>query len=168
MAPNIPAMLEAHFAVPLTGAVLNPLNYRLDPATGAATVVADGIEGPNGLCFSPDETKLYVVESASRPRRTWVFDVDGDKLKNKRPFADCGPGGSPDGWRVDERGNVVGVVSAKLSARAALAALDPGGLEPLACSAEALRERLGAANHTLKRALTDPHLFSGIGNAYSD
>lgn len=80
--------------------------YRLDPATGKATVVADGIEGPNGLCFSPDETKLYVVESASRPRRTWVFDVDGDKLKNRRPFADCGPGGSPDGWRVDERGNV--------------------------------------------------------------
>ena len=51
---------------------------------------------------------------------------------------------------------------------AALAALDPGGLEPLACSAEALRERLGAANHTLKRALTDPHLLSGVGNAYSD
>ncbi|MFM7346214.1 MAG: SMP-30/gluconolactonase/LRE family protein [Tagaea sp.] len=80
--------------------------YRLDPASGKAAIVADGIEGPNGLCFSPDETKLYVVESASRPRRTWVFDVDGEKLANKRTFVDCGPSGTPDGWRVDERGNV--------------------------------------------------------------
>jgi gluconolactonase len=80
--------------------------YRLDPATGKLTVVADGMEGPNGLCFSPDEKLLYVVESASRPRRTWVFDVVGDKLANKRPFADCGELGTPDGWRCDERGNV--------------------------------------------------------------
>ncbi len=80
--------------------------YRLDPATGKLTVVADGMDGPNGLCFSPDEKLLYVVESASRPRRTWVFDVVGDKLANKRPFADCGELGTPDGWRCDERGNV--------------------------------------------------------------
>jgi formamidopyrimidine-DNA glycosylase len=51
---------------------------------------------------------------------------------------------------------------------AALAALDPGGLDPTACEIAAFRERLLAENHTLKRALTDPHLFSGIGNAYSD
>jgi gluconolactonase len=80
--------------------------YRLDPATGKLTVAADGMDGPNGLCFSPDEKLLYVVESASRPRRTWVFDVVGDKLTNKRPFADCGELGTPDGWRCDERGNV--------------------------------------------------------------
>jgi formamidopyrimidine-DNA glycosylase len=51
---------------------------------------------------------------------------------------------------------------------AALAALDPGGLEVLECTLDAFRERLTRGNHTLKRALTDPHLFSGIGNAYSD
>jgi formamidopyrimidine-DNA glycosylase len=51
---------------------------------------------------------------------------------------------------------------------AALAALDPGGLEVLDCTLEAFRERLARGNHTLKRALTDPQLFSGIGNAYSD
>jgi formamidopyrimidine-DNA glycosylase len=51
---------------------------------------------------------------------------------------------------------------------AALAALDPGGLEPLGSSPAAFREALLRENHTLKRALTDPHLFSGIGNAYSD
>ena len=51
---------------------------------------------------------------------------------------------------------------------AALRALDPGGLEPLEASAEQFHEALTRESHTLKRALTDPHLFSGIGNAYSD
>jgi formamidopyrimidine-DNA glycosylase len=51
---------------------------------------------------------------------------------------------------------------------AALAALDAGGIEPLSMSAEALAETLAREDHTLKRALTDPRLFAGIGNAYSD
>jgi formamidopyrimidine-DNA glycosylase len=46
--------------------------------------------------------------------------------------------------------------------------LDPGGVEPLDASLPSFREALTRANHTVKRALTDPHLFSGIGNAYSD
>lgn len=49
-----------------------------------------------------------------------------------------------------------------------LAALDRGGLEVLDCGPEAFEARLRAENHTLKRALIDPRLFSGIGNAYSD
>ena len=51
---------------------------------------------------------------------------------------------------------------------AALAAYDPGGLEILDCGRDAFATALTAANHTLKRALTDPRTFSGIGNAYSD
>jgi formamidopyrimidine-DNA glycosylase len=51
---------------------------------------------------------------------------------------------------------------------ASLASFDMGGLEVGSASLEAFRERLLSANHTLKRALTDPRLFSGIGNAYSD
>jgi len=51
---------------------------------------------------------------------------------------------------------------------AALAELDPGGLEVLTADLDGFREALVAESHTLKRALTDPHLFSGIGNAYSD
>jgi len=51
---------------------------------------------------------------------------------------------------------------------AALAALDRGGLEPLGASREDFEAALRRGNHTLKRALTDPALFSGIGNAYSD
>jgi formamidopyrimidine-DNA glycosylase len=50
----------------------------------------------------------------------------------------------------------------------ALRALDPGGLEPLETTLDAFGHALTRENHTLKRALTDPHLFSGIGNAYSD
>jgi formamidopyrimidine-DNA glycosylase len=51
---------------------------------------------------------------------------------------------------------------------AALAALDPGGLDVMDASLDAFGARLTAANHTLKRVLTDPHVYSGIGNAYSD
>ena len=52
--------------------------------------------------------------------------------------------------------------------RAALAALDAGGLDVLTAGRDAFAARLVVENHTLKRALTDPRLFSGIGNAYSD
>ena len=51
---------------------------------------------------------------------------------------------------------------------AALRALDPGGIEVMDASLEQFRESLTAENHTLKRTLTDPRVFSGIGNAYSD
>ena len=50
----------------------------------------------------------------------------------------------------------------------ALRAIDPGGMEILQASEASFVERIRSVNHTLKRALTDPHLFSGIGNAYSD
>jgi formamidopyrimidine-DNA glycosylase len=50
----------------------------------------------------------------------------------------------------------------------ALAAMDSGGLEPLAADFHRFQERLTRDNHTLKRALTDPAIFAGIGNAYSD
>jgi formamidopyrimidine-DNA glycosylase len=50
----------------------------------------------------------------------------------------------------------------------ALATHDPGGLEVLEADLESFKSRLTQENHTLKRALTDPHFFSGIGNAYSD
>jgi len=55
-----------------------------------------------------------------------------------------------------------------LRGEAALAEHDPGGLEIADASLARFREVLGGENHTLKRALTDPHLLSGVGNAYSD
>ena len=55
-----------------------------------------------------------------------------------------------------------------LQGQAALDAMDPGGIEVLESTAEDFATRLTRDNHTLKRALTDPRLFAGIGNAYSD
>ena len=81
--------------------------YRIDGQTGEATVVADDVEGPNGLAFSPDESRLYVVASRAQPNRAIrAFDVvDGRKLSNNRVFIDAGPG-TPDGFRVDIDGNL--------------------------------------------------------------
>ncbi len=55
-----------------------------------------------------------------------------------------------------------------LRGKAAVAAQDPGGIEPLETSLDDFRAALTRERHTLKRTLTDPHVFSGIGNAYSD
>ncbi|HTT75094.1 MAG TPA: DNA-formamidopyrimidine glycosylase family protein [Candidatus Binataceae bacterium] len=55
-----------------------------------------------------------------------------------------------------------------VSGESGLSSLDPGGLEVLQAGRDRFAEVLRSSNHTLKRALTDPHLFSGIGNAYSD
>jgi formamidopyrimidine-DNA glycosylase len=51
---------------------------------------------------------------------------------------------------------------------AGVRAVDPGGIEPLEATLDEFREAILRENHTVKRTLTDPHLFSGIGNAYSD
>jgi formamidopyrimidine-DNA glycosylase len=55
-----------------------------------------------------------------------------------------------------------------VAGRTALAHHDPGGIDVLAASEREFGDRLRSENHTLKRSLTDPHLFDGIGNAYSD
>jgi len=55
-----------------------------------------------------------------------------------------------------------------LKGEAAIVALDAGGVEPLACTEAEFSDAITRENHTLKRALTDPHILSGIGNAYSD
>lgn len=81
--------------------------YRIDGATGALTVVADDVNGPNGLAFSPDESILYVVESRATPRTIAAYDVvGGTKLERKRTLIDAGPKGTPDGFRVDVDGNL--------------------------------------------------------------
>jgi gluconolactonase len=99
--------------------------YRLDPKTRVATVVVSDLDKPNGLCFSPDEKLLYLVDSGTPkhpnshpsdvdlspgtpidPRPIQVYDVvDGARLKNGRMFANMSPGTS-DGIRCDMDGNV--------------------------------------------------------------
>lgn len=86
--------------------------YRIDPATGAMTIAADAQARPNGLAFSPDESRLYVVDTpGTGPKRTFVYDVvdDGTRATNARVFFD-GPGWA-DGIRVDTAGNVWGAMS---------------------------------------------------------
>ncbi|OWJ64902.1 SMP-30/gluconolactonase/LRE family protein [Inquilinus limosus] len=82
--------------------------YRIDGETGALTVVAEDIRGPNGLCFSPDESLLYLVESRAVPHRLIsAFDLTdgGRRIANRRVLIDAGPG-TPDGMRVDVDGNL--------------------------------------------------------------
>ena len=79
--------------------------YRLDPQTGEARVVAEGIDGPNGLAFSPDESRLYIVESRGK-RKILSYDViDGTTLGQSRILIDADQG-TPDGFRCDVEGNL--------------------------------------------------------------
>jgi gluconolactonase len=83
--------------------------YRLDPLTGQARVMADDFVRPNGLAFSPDERRLYIVDtgiSHGGPSHIRVFDVQDAGLAGGRVFAgDFAPQMS-DGLRCDTAGNV--------------------------------------------------------------
>ncbi len=84
--------------------------YRID-ADGSMSVVAEGINQPNGLAFSPDESILYIVESRSTPRKILACDVVAGEagvkaLINRRVLIDAGPKGTPDGFRLDMDGNL--------------------------------------------------------------
>lgn len=85
--------------------------YRLDPVSGDATVVAEDLVKPNGLCFSPDESRLYISDTGNShdpesPGHIRVFEVvAGRKLRGGEVFADMSPGFA-DGIRTDRDGNV--------------------------------------------------------------
>jgi len=83
--------------------------YRVDGKTGQTTVAVGDMERPNGLCFSPDEKRLYVVDTPGGTKTTHVYDVvdDGTKLANGRVFFDATPGYA-DGIRCDSEGNGLG------------------------------------------------------------
>jgi gluconolactonase len=93
---------EGHRATPEL-----PTNvYRVDPASGRLAVATGEVNRPNGLAFSPDESRLYVVEAGVTPRLIHVFDViGGARLTGKRTMIEAGPG-TPDGLRVDVDGNL--------------------------------------------------------------
>lgn len=85
---------------------LAPNVYRVD-TDGTVNLVAEGIDQPNGLAFSPDESILYIVESRSSPRNILAFDVNASNtLSNQRLLIEAGPKGTPDGFRVDVHGNL--------------------------------------------------------------
>src|SRR6476659_3720271 len=75
--------------------------FRIDAATGEGVSVITEMDRPNGICFSPDESRLYVVDVG----HIRMFEMDGTIPVNGRVFVDMGPGGS-DGIRGDREGNV--------------------------------------------------------------
>jgi gluconolactonase len=81
--------------------------YRIDK-TGKLTAVITDILNPNGLAFSPDEKKLYVVEWRGTPNRSiWSYDVNADgTVANKAKLYDAADFGALDGFRVDKEGNL--------------------------------------------------------------
>jgi len=82
--------------------------YRITP-DGQLHLVTTELAGPNGLAFSPDEKKLYIVEARAQPSRIiWGYDVgaDGFTLSNKTKVVDANGPGSIDGFRVDTEGNL--------------------------------------------------------------
>lgn len=79
--------------------------YRYDPASKTVSLLVSDFDMPNGLCFSPDEKKLYIADSG-KPHHIRVFDVARDgTISNGRVFAVIETGG-PDGIRCDARGRV--------------------------------------------------------------
>ncbi len=85
--------------------------YRIDPDTGGVAVVAEDFDCPNGLAFSPDESRIYIAESGhafdvKADKRIRVFDVDADNtLGTGRDFHKVAPGHC-DGMRCDIKGNI--------------------------------------------------------------
>ncbi len=143
--------------------------YRIDGQSGKITCVIDEMASPNGLCFSPDEKTLYVVESRVTPhRKIWAYAVskDGKRLGRRRPFVDANGPGAFDGIKADVDGNLWCGFGSNGSLEADPAALDgvavyaPSG-RPLAhihlpercanlCFGGAKRNRLFmAASHSL-------------------
>ena len=79
--------------------------FRLDSASRELEIVCDDFDRPNGICFSPDESVLYISDTGE-PGHICAFDVvDGQRLTNNRVFAVVRPGVA-DGFRVDTDGNV--------------------------------------------------------------
>jgi gluconolactonase len=74
--------------------------YRIDPRSGAVRVVADGFAQPNGLAFSVDEKRLYIVDSGKGRGIMRVFDVQGAELQGGDVFIECADG-IYDGLRID-------------------------------------------------------------------
>ena len=81
--------------------------YRLPPDEAGLALLVDDFDCPNGLCFSPDESVLYINDSSER-MHIRAFDVQPDgTIANGRVFAEIvGEGGVPDGMKTDQEGNV--------------------------------------------------------------
>ena len=147
--------------------VFNPFLLRtaVPPITAAEGQTVQGIERlGKRIVLVLGNGMLLVIHLMIAGRLRWL--ARGAKLPGKLALAsfefDTGQ------LVLTEAGTTRRASLHLLADRAALEASDPGGIDVLACSVEAFAAQLQRENHTLKRSLTDPRLFSGIGNAYSD
>jgi formamidopyrimidine-DNA glycosylase len=147
--------------------VLNPFVLRT-AVPSISSVEGGRVEGVERLgkrvVLAFDGGLLLVIHLMIAGRLRWL--KIGDKLPGKLALAafefDNGQ------LVLTEAGTTRRASVHLLAGRDALAAMDPGGIDVMSADATGFAARLQSENHTLKRALTDPRLFSGIGNAYSD
>jgi len=147
--------------------LLRSVEPRLDLATGRT------IQGLRRLgkriAFELDGGLFLVFHLMIAGRFKWSDKKpSADRPRSARPSALLTIHFAHGTLKLTEAGTVHRASLHVVDGAAALAAHDPGGLEVLDSDAAAFDRALKQANHTLKRSLTDPHVFSGIGNAYSD
>jgi formamidopyrimidine-DNA glycosylase len=148
--------------------ILNPFVLRtaLPPIAGAEGQVVTGVERlGKRIALAQADGSFLVIHLMIAGRLRWLSPgakPPGGKLSLAAFEFDTGT------LVLTEAGTTRRASLHRLADRAALQATDPGGLEPLGCTLPDFTDRLRRENHTLKRALTMPQLFAGIGNAYSD
>ena len=148
--------------------LLNPFVLRtaVPPIAGAVGRTVTGVERlGKRIVFTLDDGTCLVIHLMIAGRLRWLAPqakAPGGKLSLATFEFDNGL------LVLTEAGTTRRASIHLLADRAALQASDPGGMDVMGSSARAFAERLRSASHTLKRALTMPQLFSGIGNAYSD
>ena len=118
------------------------------------------------IVFELEGERFMVLHLMIAGRLHWKEGEPRPKLQKRRGLARFDfPNGS---LTLTEAGTKRRASLRLVQGEGGLKAIDPGGLEVLDADVEAFAHQLKVENHALKRSLTDPHLFSGIGNAYSD
>ncbi|MDB4917946.1 MAG: Formamidopyrimidine-DNA glycosylase catalytic domain protein [Gemmatimonadetes bacterium] len=166
----IEALRERILGQPLTAfAILSPFILRTfePPLDAAVGLRVRGIERlGKRIVFELEDALFLVIHLMIAGRFRWFGANERKKIPGRIALADFEfPTGS---LILTEAGTKRRASLHVIRGRAALAQFDRGGLEVLDATCEQFAERLARENHTLKRSLADPRLFSGIGNAYSD
>ncbi len=147
--------------------ILSPFVLRtFDPPIEAieGRAVTDVRRLGKRIVLAADDDLFLVIHLMIAGRFRWL--KPGQKLPGKITLASLE---FPDGTlALTEAGTKKRASIHLVRGESQLAAHNPGGIDVLSCSESAFKAALLRENHTLKRSLTDPHLFSGIGNAYSD
>ena len=144
------------------------LRTAVPPLAETAGRVVVGIERVGKRIVLALEGELFVVVHLMIAGRFRWAAIGATKAPNAIAFFDIRGEAAAETLVLTEAGTRKRASIHIVQGRAALAALDAGGIDVLASDREAFATRLVAESRTVKRALTDPRLFSGIGNAYAD